>query len=89
MGTRWCCCDGSDLGAHIDGLIGVVGHTVVCTANPTVPITGRKSDAICAAYYAAEAALRLLRPGNKVSTPLPLPSLTRSRSITHPLFAIR
>jgi len=56
-----------DLGAHIDGFVGIVGHTVICTADPTVPASGRKSDAIIAAYYAAEAALRLLRPGNKSS----------------------
>jgi curved DNA binding protein len=54
-----------DLGVHIDGYIASVAHTVVATANKTEPATGRKADVICAAHVAAEAALRLLRPGNK------------------------
>eukprot|EP01104_Vermistella_antarctica_P008114 TRINITY_DN202_c0_g1_i1.p1 TRINITY_DN202_c0_g1~~TRINITY_DN202_c0_g1_i1.p1 ORF type:complete len:425 (-),score=143.23 TRINITY_DN202_c0_g1_i1:136-1410(-) len=54
-----------DLGAHIDGCISVVAHTTICTANPTEPVKGRTADAICAAHLAAEAAVRLLRPGNK------------------------
>lgn len=56
-----------DLAAHIDGYIASVAHTVVATATPAEPATGKKADVICAAHFAAEAALRLLRPGNKNS----------------------
>jgi len=51
-----------DLGAHIDGYISVAAHTFVLTGNP---VTGKQADVILAANTAAEAALRLLRPGNK------------------------
>jgi len=54
-----------DLGVQIDGFISQVAHTVVATANPTAPTTGRKADVICAAHYASEIALRLIRPGRK------------------------
>jgi hypothetical protein len=30
-------------------------------------ILGRRADAICAAYFGAEAAMRLIRPGNTAS----------------------
>lgn len=43
-----------------------MGHTVVATADPQQPITGKKADVICAAHFAGECALRLCRPGNKV-----------------------
>jgi len=54
-----------DLGVQIDGFISQVAHTVVATANVSVPTTGRKADVICAAHYASEIALRLIRPGRK------------------------
>jgi len=54
-----------DLGVHIDGFISVVAHTHIVTANPQVPITGRKADVIAAAYYASECAHRLFKPGKK------------------------
>lgn len=54
-----------DFGAHLDGFIGVVGHTVVVGATKENKVTGRKADVMLAAYYAAEAALRLIRPGNQ------------------------
>jgi len=53
------------MGAHIDGFIAVVAHTVV--VEPKGKITGRKADAVLAAHYASEAALRLVKPGNEVS----------------------
>ncbi|KAG0294284.1 hypothetical protein BGZ98_001830, partial [Dissophora globulifera] len=53
-----------ELGAHIDGYIATAGHTVVINPNPSAPVEGRAADVICAAYYAAEAALRLMRVGN-------------------------
>lgn len=58
----------SDLGAHIDGFIAVVAHTIVLGASKDKPVTGRKADAILAAHYASEAALRLLKPGNQTYT---------------------
>jgi len=52
-----------DLGAHIDGFIAVVAHTLVVGASKDNKVTGRKADVIHAAYYAAETALRLVKPG--------------------------
>lgn len=58
-----------DLGCHIDGYIAVVAHTIVVGAPiadaAPEPITGPMADVFVAAYTAAEAAVRLLRPGNK------------------------
>merc|ERR1711881_624225 len=54
-----------DLGAHIDGFIAVVAHTLVIGATAESPVTGRKADAILAAHLASEAALRLVKPGNE------------------------
>jgi len=59
-----------DLGVHIDGYIALVANTVmVPEANvpANTPITGRKADVICAAFYGAELALRLLKVGTKNS----------------------
>jgi len=53
-----------DLGAHIDGFIAVVAHTIVVGSSSENKITGRKADVILAAHYASQAALRLLKPGN-------------------------
>ncbi|KAG0226293.1 Proliferation-associated protein 2G4 [Actinomortierella wolfii] len=53
-----------ELGAHIDGYIATNAHTVVINPNPSQPVQGRAADVICAAYYAAEAALRLMKVGN-------------------------
>uniref|UniRef100_A0A914X121 Peptidase M24 domain-containing protein n=2 Tax=Plectus sambesii TaxID=2011161 RepID=A0A914X121_9BILA len=52
-----------DLGAHIDGYIATAAHTVVVGASKDQKVTGRKADAIHAAYNAMEAAIRMLRPG--------------------------
>merc|ERR1711970_1616502 len=52
------------MGAHIDGFIAVVAHTVVISDEKT-KITGRKADALMAAHLASEAALRLVKPGNE------------------------
>jgi hypothetical protein len=54
----------SDLGAHIDGFAAVVAHTLVLQEGP---VTGKAADVIAAANTAAEVALRLVRPGKKVS----------------------
>eukprot|EP00096_Caligus_rogercresseyi_P005489 TRINITY_DN2103_c0_g1_i1.p1 TRINITY_DN2103_c0_g1~~TRINITY_DN2103_c0_g1_i1.p1 ORF type:complete len:396 (-),score=124.61 TRINITY_DN2103_c0_g1_i1:282-1469(-) len=57
-----------DMGAHIDGFIAVVAHTVVVSSDPEKKIEGSKADALLAAHYASEAALRLVRPGNETYT---------------------
>lgn len=56
-----------DFGAHIDGFIAVVAHSVVVGASSDSKITGRKADVMLAAHYAAEAALRLFKPGTENS----------------------
>lgn len=55
-----------DLGAHIDGFIAVVAHTVAVGASKDNKMKGRKADALMAAHLASEAALRLVKPGNEV-----------------------
>jgi curved DNA binding protein len=53
-----------DLGVHIDGYISQCSHTIVVGRNPEEgPLTGKVADAICAAYFAGECAIRLLKPG--------------------------
>jgi len=55
-----------DLGAHIDGFIAVTAHTVVVGASKeNGKVTGRKADVLLVAHYAAEAALRLIRPAGE------------------------
>lgn len=54
-----------DLGVHIDGYASVAAHTYIAGATSAAAVTGRKADVICAAHYAAEAALRLIKPGKK------------------------
>ncbi|KAJ3028313.1 hypothetical protein HDV00_010472 [Rhizophlyctis rosea] len=56
-----------EMGAHIDGYIATLAHTTIINPNPQQPITGPSADAVCAAYYAAEVALRLVRAGNSSS----------------------
>ena len=51
-----------DLGVHIDGMIAVVAHTVFLSADKK----GKAVDAMLAAHYCAEAALRLVTPGVEV-----------------------
>ncbi|KAI8999948.1 peptidase M24, structural domain-containing protein [Gaertneriomyces semiglobifer] len=53
-----------ELGAHIDGYIAQVAHTVVVGMSKDDPVQGRQADVFVAAQTAAEAALRLMRPGN-------------------------
>lgn len=48
-----------DLGVHIDGYIAVVAHTVFMSEEKK----GKAVDAMLAAHYCAEAALRLVAPG--------------------------
>lgn len=56
-----------DLGAHIDGWIAVVGHTLVIG-----PVAGRDADLLAGAATAMEAALRCVRPGKKLTAVAPV-----------------
>jgi methionine aminopeptidase len=56
-----------DLGAHVDGFIAVVAHTIVLGATSEAKVSGRRADVVLAAHYASQAALRLLKPENDVS----------------------
>jgi len=50
-----------DFGAHIDGFIAVVAHTIVVGATAQNKVTGRQADVVLAAHYASEIALDLFR----------------------------
>jgi len=53
-----------DLGVHVDGFIAQCAHTIVLGQKPEAgPLKGKLADCICAAYFAAECAHKLLRPG--------------------------
>nr|XP_057940985.1 proliferation-associated protein 2G4-like [Doryrhamphus excisus] len=54
-----------DLGVHVDGFISNVAHSFVVGVTKDKPLTGRKADVITAAHLCAEAALRLVKPGNQ------------------------
>ncbi|KAF4096663.1 proliferation-associated protein 2G4b [Onychostoma macrolepis] len=54
-----------DLGVHVDGFISNIAHSFVIGATKDAPVTGRKADVIKAAHLCAEAALRLVKPGNQ------------------------
>ena len=52
---------------HIDGYAAMVAHTIVvgeAGAPPAAPVTGPRADVMAAAYTCAEAAVRLIKPGN-------------------------
>ena len=53
-----------ELGVHIDGFPAFVAHTIVVQSDVNALITGKKADVILAAYQAAQATLRLIKPGN-------------------------
>ncbi|KAJ1657895.1 Proliferation-associated protein 2G4 [Dispira simplex] len=50
------------LGAFVEGYPAMAGHTIVVGQTA---VEGRKADVLLAAHYAAEAALRTIKPGNK------------------------
>ncbi|XP_013391205.1 proliferation-associated protein 2G4 [Lingula anatina] len=54
-----------DMGVHIDGFSAMVAHTLVVGATVENKVKGRKADAILAAYWGVEAALRLVKPGEE------------------------
>ncbi|KAJ3276826.1 Proliferation-associated protein 2G4 [Terramyces sp. JEL0728] len=53
-----------ELGAHVDGYVSQAAQTVVVGASKAAPATGKKADVIKAAATCAEAAIRLIKPGN-------------------------
>jgi methionine aminopeptidase len=53
-----------ELGVHVDGFAGLVAHTIIVQSDKNAPITGKKADTILAAHKAAQAALRLIKPGH-------------------------
>lgn len=53
-----------ELGAHVDGFAAFAGHTVVVQSDKAALVTGKKAEVILAAYKAAQAALRVMRPGH-------------------------
>ncbi|KAI0034233.1 proliferation-associated protein 1 [Vararia minispora EC-137] len=53
------------LGAHVDGFASVSAETLVVGATAESPVTGRRADVIKAAWTAAEAAMRVVKAGNK------------------------
>ncbi|KAI9353248.1 peptidase M24, structural domain-containing protein [Zopfochytrium polystomum] len=52
-----------ELGVHVDGYPAVLGHTFIVNPSPQQPVTGSHANVICAAFLAAEAALRMIKPG--------------------------
>jgi methionine aminopeptidase len=53
------------LGAHIDGFAAVSAETIVVGATAENPVTGRRADALQAAWHAAEVSMRLIKAGGK------------------------
>ena len=53
------------IGAHIDGFAAVTAETIVVGATAENPVTGRRANALKAAYTAAEVAMRLVKVGGK------------------------
>jgi len=50
-----------DLGCHLDGFITQAAHTVVVSADASAKVTGKKADAVVAAYNAMRGAQRVIR----------------------------
>lgn len=57
----------SDLGVHIDGFIAVQATTLVIGFSDDTPVTGRAADVVACAQTCFDAAMRLIRPGNRVT----------------------
>jgi len=72
-----------DMGAHIDGYIAVAAHTFVINGGKKV--SGKAADVIAAAYTAQEAALKLLKSGNKNSQITPIISKVCSEFKVNPV----
>ena len=52
-----------ELGVHVDGFAAFVAHTIIVQSDKKAVVSGRRADVILAAYKAAQAALRLIKPG--------------------------
>lgn len=52
----------------MNGYIATCAHTTILNPTPQEPVLGPAADAVCAAHFALEAALRMLRPGVKAKT---------------------
>jgi curved DNA binding protein len=50
-----------DLGCHLDGFVAQCAHTVVVSADASSKVSGKKADAVLAAYNAFRAAQRLIK----------------------------
>lgn len=57
----------SELGVHVDGYIATAAHTTIVSSNSQEPTTGKAADVVAATHFAYETALRMLRPGIRVS----------------------
>jgi hypothetical protein len=55
-----------DLGVHVDGFLALSARTIVINP-PAEGISGKTADVIAAAHHAIAAAMRMIRPGTKVS----------------------
>lgn len=53
-----------ELGAHVDGYIAQVAHTIVVGASQAQKITGKTAKLFKASALCIETALRLIKPGN-------------------------
>lgn len=53
------------LGVQIEGYPAIIGETFIVGESADAPITGKKADLLHSAWNASEAAVRLLKPGNK------------------------
>ncbi|KAI6228854.1 hypothetical protein M3Y99_01177500 [Aphelenchoides fujianensis] len=75
-----------DLGAHLDGFVGLAAHTVVVGAdNKENKVTGKKADVIVAAHQCLEAALRQLHPSrnqNSLDITDAIAKITKSYGVT-------
>ncbi|KAF6260545.1 peptidase M24, structural domain-containing protein [Scenedesmus sp. NREL 46B-D3] len=60
-----------DLGCHIDGFISTQAQTVLVGTSFDTPITGKAADLLEAARTAFNAAIRLIKPGKRVSDVAP------------------
>jgi curved DNA binding protein len=50
-----------DLGCHLDGFIAQAAHTALVTADPATKVSGKKAEAVLAAYNSMLAAQRLIK----------------------------
>jgi curved DNA binding protein len=61
-----------DMGLHLGGYISVAAHTLVVGASKESPAKGAAADVVLAAYNAAQAACRLIKPGNSTADVIPV-----------------